>query len=639
MNVTRATAGAPVLRSHDLDRVAALLPGYDIGEELGRGGWGVVIAGRHKRLDRPVAIKQLPRAFGVNQEVRARFIAEAQLLASLDHPHIVPIYDFVEGGGLCLLVMELLRGGTLWQRFMLEGLAMPSACSVTLATCAALGTAHGRGILHRDIKPENIMFSGNGVVKVTDFGIAKVLGGGQTFATRAGEVIGTPAYMAPEQAQAKDLSPATDIYAAGVMLYELLSGHLPFPDDGDPLSQIHRRIFEDPMPLSEVAPHVPSQLIEPVMRALARDHQERYDDAEKFGMAIAGAATEAWGPGWLASDDFAVMAGGPMVALTERPTPRPEDLDDAGATGHGGPGAPLHVPSLPPTVRVQPATTHHTVGALAPEDDGLDLVALHEMARPPARMPALVAGGLAALTLLVALIGIGSPPRSGNLPKDAVTVAGHDPAAAGTISVDLAQSIPMVVTLASGANASDRVRLTLSAGGFELGSGQSAIVPGDSGQLAADVNVSASRYLVAGRATADIAVMSDGQVLRHRSFTLRSKRASLLTVPAMASLALLLFVLGYCESLSRTLRHRRGLVGPTAGLIGLGAAAGLAFVGVAWPLVGTEPLVPTIVVCMILGGGAGFAAAVASARSRPRRRRAPEVSRGRAPAAAGRSSR
>ena len=149
-----------------LDRklVEEALPSYEIGGELGRGGWGVVLSGRHRDLGRDVAIKQLPRAFAADANVRARFLAEARVLAALDHPHIVPVYDFVERDGLCLLVMERLSGGTVWSRFTEQGVSMDDACAIVLATCAALDAAHAHGVLHRDIKPENLMFTGSGTL-------------------------------------------------------------------------------------------------------------------------------------------------------------------------------------------------------------------------------------------------------------------------------------------------------------------------------------------------------------------------------------------------------------------------------------------------------------------------------------------
>src|SRR3989440_9534388 len=246
----------------DHEAVAAALPLYEVEGELGHGAWGIVLAGRHRQLGRDVAIKQLPREFGSDPAVRSRFVAEARLLASLEHPHVVPIYDFVEHGGLCLLVMERLTGGTLWSRARAGSVTPQSSCAVILASLSALHYAHQRGVLHRDVKPENLMFSAKGDLKVTDFGIAKVVGGPATVATRAGDILGTPAYMAPEQAQGGELTPATDIYAAGTVLYELLSDRLPFPEDSNPIAMLYRHVHEEPQPLETVAPQVPATLAE-----------------------------------------------------------------------------------------------------------------------------------------------------------------------------------------------------------------------------------------------------------------------------------------------------------------------------------------------------------------------------------------
>src|SRR5205823_4844361 len=157
------------------DDVAAALPEYEVGGELGRGGFGLVRAGRHRHLKREVAIKELPPSLASDPKVRARFAAEARVLASLSHPHIVPIYDYVERDGLCLLVMEHLPGGTVWKRFKDHGFGPETACAVAMATCAGLHYAHERGVLHRDVKPENLLYSGEQVIKITDFGIAKVV--------------------------------------------------------------------------------------------------------------------------------------------------------------------------------------------------------------------------------------------------------------------------------------------------------------------------------------------------------------------------------------------------------------------------------------------------------------------------------
>lgn len=174
----------------DRELLSSALPAYDIGEELGQGGMGVVVSGQHRQLGRRVAIKQLPEAFAADPGVRRRFTAEAQVLASLDHPHVVPVYDFVEREGICLLVMELLPGGTLRSRAATDGCTAPYAVAVSLACLSGLSAAHRRGILHRDVKPENMLFAASGVLKVTDFGIAKVIGGPGTVLTRVGDVVG-----------------------------------------------------------------------------------------------------------------------------------------------------------------------------------------------------------------------------------------------------------------------------------------------------------------------------------------------------------------------------------------------------------------------------------------------------------------
>ncbi len=305
--------------SPDLERVQEMLPSYEVGGEIGRGGFGLVLEGRHRQLRREVAIKRLPEGFAADPQVRARFLVEARMLASLDHPHIVPVHDFVEHKGMCLLVMEKLSGGSTWQRFSRAGLTQETTCALGLAASSALQHAHGRGILHRDVKPENLLFSSEGVMKVGDFGIAKVLDGGMTMATRAGQVLGTPSYMAPEQALGEPVGPTTDVYALGVTLYEFLSGTLPFPGAAEsPMVVLYQRVHQDPTTLSEAAPEVAEPVAEVVMKALAKSPSDRYASAEAFGVALAEAAGESFGQGWLARSQTLLMVGGALSAAAER---------------------------------------------------------------------------------------------------------------------------------------------------------------------------------------------------------------------------------------------------------------------------------------------------------------------------------
>jgi serine/threonine protein kinase len=173
-----------------------------------------VLAGWHQQTDRPVAIKVM-EAEGP-EGVSLDFAAEVRVLRGLDHPHVVRAFDYVEAEGLCLVVMELLAGGTLSGRR--AGIGPEQACAVGLAVAAALGHAHGRGVLHRDIKADNILFAADGTAKVGDFGIAKLFEGSAATASR---IAGTPMYMAPEQIEGGRLGPATDLYALGVVLYRL----------------------------------------------------------------------------------------------------------------------------------------------------------------------------------------------------------------------------------------------------------------------------------------------------------------------------------------------------------------------------------------------------------------------------------
>ena len=185
----------------------------------------------------------------------------------------------------------------------------------------ALQAAHSRGILHRDIKPENLMFSSAGALKVTDFGIAAVVGGDQTLANEQGEVIGTPAYMAPEQALGQALSPATDVFAAGVLLYELLTGQLPYSAEGGPVETLQRHAYDDPIQINQVSPTLPAPLAAVVMKALARRPEDRYQTAEEFGVALAEAATTSWKPGWLNPTTGRLTFGtDPLGAAAQRGT-------------------------------------------------------------------------------------------------------------------------------------------------------------------------------------------------------------------------------------------------------------------------------------------------------------------------------
>ncbi|MCP9272077.1 serine/threonine-protein kinase [Mycolicibacterium arenosum] len=302
------------MTSDVFERVRAALPGYEIGGEIARGGFGVVLFGTHQRLQRKVAVKLLPSEVAHDVDIRRRFAAEARLMAAIDHPHVVPIYDYVEDEELCLFVMEYLSAGTVLDRFLSQGFAPGPAIGVALACSSALEAAHRRGVLHRDVKPANLMFAANGTVKLSDFGIAKIVGG-DSGKTRAGDVLGTAYYIAPEQVLGTPVTPATDVYALSITLYQLLSGTLPFPTEVDSTALYMMHAYSRPTPLIKVAPKLPPPLCDVVMRGLTTDPRQRWQTAEEFGVALASTATQCWGRNWLA------QAGVPVLGTNRSPRP------------------------------------------------------------------------------------------------------------------------------------------------------------------------------------------------------------------------------------------------------------------------------------------------------------------------------
>ncbi|WP_307874439.1 serine/threonine-protein kinase [Frankia nepalensis] len=276
----------------------AALPGYQVEGDLGKGGYGLVLAGQHRLIGRKVAIKILLDTSD-DPELRARFLSEARVLAELDHPHIVRVHDYVEHEGTCLLVMELLSGGTLKQRIQGGKINQETICSVGIAAAAALSTAHAAGVLHRDVKPDNIMFDGSGLLKVTDFGIAKIFDGAETTASA---ILGTPRYMAPEQILGSRLFPSTDLYALGGVLYEMFAERPLFgrPMGVQPLTHHHLNV------MPERLTNVPAPVSAVIMRALTKDPTARYGDATEFALELARAAVQAFGPNWLTRSDVKI---------------------------------------------------------------------------------------------------------------------------------------------------------------------------------------------------------------------------------------------------------------------------------------------------------------------------------------------
>jgi len=254
---------------------------YVLRKELGRGGMGVVYLADDTRLSRPVAIKALSPALNQTPGLRDRLVNEAKLAAGLSHPGIATVHALEEVGGELYLVFEYVPGPVL--RALVRSGALPGreVLDIGLQLARALAEAHAKGIVHRDIKPENVIRTPSGLVKILDFGLARAEGDSLVKLTQTGMVVGTPAYLSPEQAQGKHTDFRTDVFAFGLLLYELASGSNPFVGQ-NVMATLARIVELDPPPLSEVQPAVAPALDRIVRRCLQKDPADRYGSTQEI---------------------------------------------------------------------------------------------------------------------------------------------------------------------------------------------------------------------------------------------------------------------------------------------------------------------------------------------------------------------
>jgi eukaryotic-like serine/threonine-protein kinase len=263
---------------------------YETGERLGTGGMSSVYKATDRILERTVAVKILAEHLHDDERFVARFKREALAVARLIHPNIVQVYDTGVDGGRHYIVMEYVEGRSGAQILQRQGPVEPeTAAEIGIQACAGLDYAHRRGIIHRDVKPGNLMIVGGPVgggemiVKLTDFGIARAIE--QTRITQVGSVVGTAAYLAPEQVRGEEATPATDVYALGVVLYQFLTGRLPY--EGSSLAELAvRQQNEKPLPPSTYDSDIPEPLGASVLRALEGDPSRRYASAEELATGL-----------------------------------------------------------------------------------------------------------------------------------------------------------------------------------------------------------------------------------------------------------------------------------------------------------------------------------------------------------------
>lgn len=256
---------------------------YEILDRVGAGGMGVVYRARDLRLDRTVALKFLSSELSLNAEERKRFVREAQAASALDHPNVGVVFDVDETpGGQTFIAMAYYPGETLKQK-MAAGAALDETLGIVLQVAQGLGAAHARGIVHRDIKPSNIIVTTEGVAKVIDFGLATAVDATMSVAASAR---GTPAYMSPEQCIGGEVDARADVWALGVMLYELVAGILPF-SAGSATAVLFQVVHQEPRPLDELRADVHPELERIVMKALAKRRDDRYASAEALARDLA----------------------------------------------------------------------------------------------------------------------------------------------------------------------------------------------------------------------------------------------------------------------------------------------------------------------------------------------------------------
>jgi tRNA A-37 threonylcarbamoyl transferase component Bud32 len=286
------------------ERLASALEGrYEILRLLGRGGMAAVYLARDLVLEREVAIKVLPPDMSRDPQLIRRFQQEAKTAAKLDHPNIIPIYRVESEAGLVYIVMKYVSGQSLEELASRGPLPIPQVRHILREAALALGHAHRRRVVHRDVKPANIMVDEDGRVVLTDFGISKAVRT-STELTGSGAILGTPHYMAPEQARGHEVDGRTDQYALAIVGHRVLTGKAPF--DGDAQAILYQQVFESAPSLMDRRPDTPADMRRALDRAMAKDARSRFATMEDFAAAISG---DRAGPTTVVSQPVATGAG------------------------------------------------------------------------------------------------------------------------------------------------------------------------------------------------------------------------------------------------------------------------------------------------------------------------------------------
>ncbi len=382
---------------------------YEVVEELERGGMAMVYVARQPRLGRRAALKQVDLRGG--EDLAERFVREARLAGSLNHPNVVTVFDFFEHDGIPYIAMEYLERGSL--RPWMDELTLAQSLGVLEGMLAGLAHAHDHGIVHRDIKPENVLVTAAGAIKLADFGIAKAYAKLTHRLTKTGMTVGTPCYMAPEQALNLPIGPWTDLYATGIVAYEMLLRRLPFEGTDTPIAVLLQHVNDPVPPPRSLDPTLDPHIAAWIESMLAKDPEARPQGAHAAWEQLEEAAVRVVGPLWRRGATLLSSNGNGYVTFEAPPPPRP----------------PVHEPAID-------STFPPVVAERAPEPEPPRIAATQPPSRPPdavrhparaseptlSRLAAAVAGSarplVGAMVLTVALASFAAGFATTRLPPE-----------------------------------------------------------------------------------------------------------------------------------------------------------------------------------------------------------------------------
>jgi serine/threonine protein kinase len=447
---------------------------YEILRELGRGGMATVYLARQRDLGRLIALKELGVLRATDGTLAQRFLREARLAGSLSHPNVVTVHDYFEYDGTPFIAMEYVSGGSL-RAHMAAGRSTAQIAGALQGVLAGLSAAGAVGIVHRDLKPENVLVTDAGTVKIADFGIARA--GDRLLETRAltktGTTLGTPDYMAPEQALGEPVSPRTDLYAVGVLAFELLIGRTPFADTETPVAVLMRQVSDPIPPVASVRPDVDPRLSDWIDRLLAKEPADRTPSAEVAAEELDEIVLALLGPRWARESRLPVAA-----AIEPEPlAPRRRDT--------------------PPTRRLRSTGSVAAVGSTVADDAGGPTLAPRAAAPVrsprPRRFPRLVIAAFVivavAATLAAAAGRSGAPPADDPV-APAASQLGRSEDSSGTSSgSDPTTSDSSATTTESSGTTRGSATTPASSG---TNSGSSATTPASSATRSADGDSSAA---------------------------------------------------------------------------------------------------------------------------------------------------